>query len=68
VVGQARIKSTTRNGHDDLANSVAGCCWLLLNEEKQGGINAFKLLVPGAWSNDSLFAGNYPEWIREDAP
>ena len=23
------------NGHDDSANSVAGCCWLLLNEENK---------------------------------
>jgi hypothetical protein len=37
------------NGHDDSANSAAGICWLLLNDEKQGGINAFKLLVPGVW-------------------
>jgi Terminase large subunit, T4likevirus-type, N-terminal len=37
------------NGHDDVANAAAGCSWLILNDEKEHGINAFKLLVTGAW-------------------
>jgi hypothetical protein len=40
------------NGHDDLANAAAGVSWLLLCDEKEGGINAFKLLVPGAWNHE----------------
>ena len=37
------------NGHDDLANSSAGCCWLILNDEQVGQINAKRLIVNGAF-------------------
>jgi hypothetical protein len=37
------------NGHDDLANSAAGVSWLLLNEEKEGAVNARRFLVEGAF-------------------
>jgi terminase large subunit-like protein len=37
------------NGHDDLANSAAGCSWLLLNENDPHAINAHRFLVEGAF-------------------
>jgi hypothetical protein len=41
--------------HDDLANSVAGVSWLLLSDPQQG-VNAFRLLVAGAWKHDGQYA------------
>ncbi len=37
------------NGADDVANSAAGVCWQILNEEKQGAVNAQRFLVEGAF-------------------
>jgi hypothetical protein len=37
------------NGADDVANSVAGVCWQILNQEKEGAVNARRFLVEGAF-------------------
>ena len=47
--GKDIIDHPAYGGHDDLANAIAGACWLILNEEKQGAVNARRFLVEGAF-------------------
>lgn len=47
--GKDTIDHPASGGHDDLANSIAGVCWQILNEEKEGAVNAHRFLVEGAF-------------------